>query len=50
MLITGGVLAGVGLILVLSTLGKGKKRSQSAWIPATAVGPQGASLSWTARF
>lgn len=51
MLITGGVLAGVGLILVLSTLGKGKKRSQAAaWLPSGSVGPQGASLSWTARF
>ena len=50
MLITGGVLAGVGLILVLSTLGKGKGSKAAAWIPATSVGPRGASLSWTARF
>ena len=50
MLITGGVLAGVGLILVLSTLGKGKRAKASAWIPATSVGPQGASLSWSTRF
>jgi tetratricopeptide (TPR) repeat protein len=50
MLITGGVLAGVGLILVLSTLGKGKKAKSTAWIPATAVGPQGASLSFSTRF
>jgi hypothetical protein len=52
MLITGGVLAGVGLILVLSTLGKGKGKAKkaTAWIPATSVGPGGASLSWTTRF
>jgi tetratricopeptide (TPR) repeat protein len=50
MLITGGVLAGVGLILVLSTLGKGKRSKAAAWIPATSVGPQGASLSWATRF
>ncbi len=50
MLITGGVLAGVGLILVLSTLGKGKRSKAAAWVPSTSVGPQGASLSWTARF
>lgn len=49
MLITGGVLAAVGLILVLSTLGKGKRPTKkTAWVPS--VGPTGAGLSWTGRF
>lgn len=49
MLITGGVLAGVGLILVLSTLGKGKRPTRkTAFLPS--AGPQGAGLSWTGRF
>jgi tetratricopeptide (TPR) repeat protein len=62
MLITGGVLAGVGLILVLSTLGKKKAKSSTlsgrardredwaTWVPAPMVGPRAAGLSWAARF
>jgi hypothetical protein len=49
LLITGGVLAGVGLILVLSTLGKGKRPTKkTALLPS--VGPRSAGLSWTGRF
>ena len=48
LLITGGVLAGVGLVLVLSTLGKRKRDARSAVAPS--FGPRGAGLSWTARF
>lgn len=47
MFITGGVLAGVGLILVLTTLGKGK-RARSALAPS--FGNRSAGLSWTGRF
>jgi tetratricopeptide (TPR) repeat protein len=52
MLVTGGVLAGVGLVLVLSTLGKGGKRDRAAARSAFAptFGPRGAGLAWTARF
>jgi tetratricopeptide (TPR) repeat protein len=47
MFITGGILAGVGLILVLTTLGKGK-RARSALAPS--FGNRSAGLSWAGRF
>ena len=52
LLITGGVLAGVGLILVLSTLGKpkGAQRSARRWMPAPALARHGAGLSLSGRF
>lgn len=48
LLVTGGVLAGVGLVLVLSTLGKRKRDARSAVAPS--FGPRGVGLAWTARF
>lgn len=47
MFITGGILAGVGLILVLTTLGKGK-RGRTALAPS--FGNRSAGLSFTGRF
>lgn len=55
LLITGGVLAGVGLVLVLVSLGKGKQKKNGGTahrrpLVAPAVGPSSAGLSFAGRF
>lgn len=47
--IAGGIVAAVGLGLVLATVGKGGKRSSRASFTPT-FGPRGAGLAWAGRF